>query len=159
MDWQSTVAVPGHRRVFSPRSPEDSSDFADFRKVNSVSILDSYPLPLIDNLIDTVDQATYVTKIDLQNGYNQIPLTKASREISAFVTPDGLYQYTRMPFGLSSVPATFQRLMNHVIRGLTGTFVYLDILIVAETWTEHKQRLSSLLPYLEQAGLTINLEK
>jgi len=86
----------------------------DYRRVNAVTKGDSYPLPRIEDCIDAVGNSKFVSKIDLLKGYYAVPLTKRAREISAFVTPRGLYQYTVMPFGLKNAPATFQRLMNHV---------------------------------------------
>ena len=68
--------------------------------------------------IDNIGHAKYVTKFDLLKGFWQIPLTDRAKEISAFVTPDGLYQYKVMPFGMKNSPATFQRLINMIITGL-----------------------------------------
>ena len=80
----------------------------DYRKVNSVAKTDTFPIPRIDDCIDNIGQAKYVTKFDLLKGFWQIPLTDRAKEISAFVTPDGLYQYKVMPFGMKNSPATFQ---------------------------------------------------
>lgn len=159
------LAEPSRSPWASPclLAPKPGGQFrlcTDYRKLNAVTIQDSYPLPLIDSLVDSVGQAQFVTKIDLQKGYYQVALTEASKDISAFVTPDGLFQYTCMPFGLSNAPATFQRVMNFVIRQLEGTFVYLDdLLVVSNSWEVHLTRLSSLLQRLEEAGFTINLPK
>ena len=132
----------------------------DFRKVNSVTIKDSYPLPRIDDIIDAVGNAKFLTQIDLVKGYYQIPLTKRAKLISAFVTPFGLFEYTRLPFGMCNAPATFQRVVNEAIQGLEGIYAYLDdILIVSDTWEEHLCRLRALLARLEEMGFTINLAK
>ncbi|CAC5364330.1 unnamed protein product [Mytilus coruscus] len=88
----------------------------DSRKVNSVSKSDSYPIPRIDDCIDNIGKAKFVSKFDLLKGYWQVPLTQRAREISAFVTPDGLFQYTVMPFGMKGAPATFQSMINNVIK-------------------------------------------
>ncbi|XP_068249716.1 uncharacterized protein [Palaemon carinicauda] len=90
----------------------------DYRKINNVTIKDSYPLPLIDDLIDSVGQAKFVTKIDLLKGYYQVGLTEKAKLISAFITPFGLFQYEVMPFGLTNAPSTFQRLVNFIIQDL-----------------------------------------
>ncbi|XP_076069754.1 uncharacterized protein LOC143041630 [Oratosquilla oratoria] len=84
----------------------------DYRKLNAVTEPDSYPLPRIDDVIDEVGRAQWVTKLDLLQGYYQVRLSERSRAISAFITPEGLYQFTVLPFGLRNAPATFQRLMN-----------------------------------------------
>ena len=87
----------------------------DYRKVNSVTKTDTFPIPRIDDCIDNIGHAKYVTKFDLLKGFWQIPLTDRAKEISTFVTPDGLYQCKVMPFGMKNSPATFQRLVNSLI--------------------------------------------
>ncbi|XDV26446.1 hypothetical protein PO909_030165 [Leuciscus waleckii] len=82
----------------------------DFRRVNAVTKPDSYPLPRIDDCVDRLGSAVFVSKIDLLKGYWQVPLTLRAKEISAFVTPDHFLQYTAMAFGLRNAPDTFQRL-------------------------------------------------
>ena len=140
--------------------PKEGGSFrfcTDFRKVNNVTIKD---LPLIDDLIDSVGQATFVTKLDLLKGYYQVGLTERAKLISAFITPFGLFEYEVMPFGLTNAPSTFQRLVNFIIQDLEGVFCYLDdIIIIAQTWEEHLLRLKSLFLRLKEAGLTINLKK
>ena len=86
-------------------------------KVNALTKADSFPLPRIEDCIDRVGQSRYVSKFDLLKGYWQVPLTERAKEVSAFVTPSGLYQYKVIPFGMRNAPATFQRLINSVIRG------------------------------------------
>lgn len=93
-------------------------------------------------------------------GYYQIDLTEKAKEISAFTTPFGLFQYTVMPFGLTNAPSTFQRLINYIIQDLEGVYAYLDdIIVISDTWEEHLHRLSLLLDRLTRANLTINLKK
>ena len=98
--------------------------------------------------------------MNLMKGYYQIPLTPHAREISALITPSGLYEHNVMPFGLRNAPATFQRIINIVIRDLPGVYAYLDdIIIIADSWQEHVQRLQTLFTRLVEAGLTIKLAK
>ncbi|XP_068229342.1 uncharacterized protein [Palaemon carinicauda] len=132
----------------------------DFRRLNEVTVSDSYPLPRVDDLIDQVSNAVYVTKIDLLRGYYQVPLADNTKPLTAFTTPDGLYQYTVLPFGLKNAPAVFQRLMDQVISNMPGIRVYLDdIVVFSDTWLEHLSMLKDLLGRLRQACLTINLIK
>ena len=132
----------------------------DYRKVNMVTKPDSFPLPRIEDCVDRVGAAKYVTKCDLLKGYYQIPLTPRAQEISAFVTPSGLYSYNVMSFGLRNAPSSFQRLMNYVISGLEGCAVYLDdVVTVGDTWPVHLSRLSALFERFSAANLTINLAK
>ena len=110
----------------------------DYRKVNSVTKTDTFPIPRMDDCIDKVGKAKYVTKFDLLKGFWQVPLTDRAKEISAFVTPYGLYQYKVMPFGMKNSPASFQRLINKVIADLEGCEAYIDdVIIYSDTWEEH----------------------
>lgn len=108
------------------------------RKVNGVTKPDCYPLPRVEDCVDHVGSARYVTKLDLLKGYWQVPLTPRVKEISTFVTPDTFFQYMVMPFGMRNGPATFQRLVNIVLSGLSGCEAYLDdIVVLSGSWDEH----------------------
>lgn len=87
-------------------------------------------------------------------------MSQRAKEISAFITSDGLYSYNVMSFGLRNAPATFQRLMNRVISGLEGVAVYLDdVGVFSDSWEKHLVGIADLLSRFEEAGLTINLAK
>ena len=132
----------------------------DYRKVNNVTKTDSFPIPRIEDCIDKIGNANYITKFDLLKGFWQIPLTERAKEISAFVTSDGLFQYNVMPFGMKNSPATFQRLVNTVISGLDGCDAYIDdVIIHNNTFEDHLQSIRSLFDRLSDANLTINLSK
>lgn len=132
----------------------------DYRKVNAVTRSDSFPIPRIDDCIDQIGSATFVSKLDLMKGYWQVPLTLRAREISAFVTPNGLYEYLVMPFGMKNAPATFQRMMTEVVKGLDGCGVYIDdIIIFTSDWKEHMKVIKQLFERLSAAELTVNLRK
>ena len=132
----------------------------DFRQVNKVTKSDSYPIPRVDDCVDRVGDAKFVSKLDLLKGYWQVPLTTRAKEISAFATPDGLYQYKVMPFGMKNAPATFQRLINTVISGLEGCSAYIDdVVVYSDTWERHLEHVHSLLLRLIEAKLTVNLGK
>ena len=98
----------------------------DYRKVNSVTKTDTFPIPQFDDCIDNIGQAKYVTKFDLLKGFWQIPLTNRAKEFSAFVTLNELYQYKVMLFGMKNSPATLQRLVNSLIFNLPGCKAYID---------------------------------
>ena len=85
----------------------------DYRRLNKFSHTDSYPMPRVDDLIDKVGQANYISTIDLTRGYRQVPVAV---EDTAFATSFGLYQFNVMPFGLVEAHATFQRLMDHIMQ-------------------------------------------
>jgi len=88
----------------------------DYRRVNDVSRFDAYPMPRVDELLDRLGTARFSTTLDLTKGYWQIPLSPESKEKTAFSTPYSLYQFRTLPFGLFGAPATFQRLMDRVLR-------------------------------------------
>ena len=100
--------------------------FTDFRQVNKVTKSDLYPIPRVDDCVDRIGNAKFVSKLDLLKGYWQVPLTARAKEISAFATPDGLYQYKIMPFSMKNAPVTFQRHIYTVITGLEGCSAYID---------------------------------
>ena len=97
----------------------------DFRKVNDKTKSDSFPIPRIADCIDQIGNAKCVSTVDLLKGYWQVPLTQRAREISAFVTPSGLYQYKVMPFGMKNAPATFQRMVSRLVRDIDGCEGYI----------------------------------
>ena len=146
--------------VLVPKADGSYRFCTDFRRVNAVTKSDSYPLPRIDDCIDSIGHARYVTKFDLLKGYWQVPLTTRAREISAFVTPDGLYEYTVMPFGMKNAPATFQRMINQVIMDLEGCQAYIDdVIVYSNNWDQHIKQLHAFLCRLQEARLTVNLVK
>lgn len=107
----------------------------DYRKLNTVTKKDAYPLPRIDQTLDALANANLFSSIDLISGYWQIELDPSDKENSAFTTSCGLYEFNVMPFGLCGAPNTFQRLMETVIAGLQWEicFVYLDDVIILVT--------------------------
>ena len=146
--------------ILVPKSDGTFRMCTDYRKVNSVTKTDTFPIPRIDDCIDNIGHAKYVTKFDLLKGFWQIPLTDRAKEISAFVTPDGLYQYKVMPFGMKNSPATFQRLVNSLIFGLDGCKAYIDdAIIYSEEWNQHLEIIREFFKRLSDAKLTINLLK
>ena len=133
----------------------------DYRQLNAVSEGDAYPMPRIDDLIDRLGKANYISTLDLTRGYWQVPVAKESQPKTAFATPFGFYQFTVMPFGLQGAPATFQRLMDSVLQGLENfSSAYLDDLIIfSESWEKHLEHISSILERLKSAGLTVKPKK
>ena len=110
----------------------------DYREVNNLSKTDTFPIPRMDDCIDKVGNSKYITKFDLLKGFWQIPLTERAKEVSAFVTPDGLYHYKVMPFGMKNSPATFQRLINTIIAGIEHCDAYIDdAIIYSDEWNHH----------------------
>ncbi|XP_077962421.1 uncharacterized protein LOC144410313 isoform X1 [Gasterosteus aculeatus] len=152
--WSSPV-------VLVPK-PDGSYRFCnDFRRLNDASQFDAYPMPRVDELIDRLGTARFISTLDLTKGYWQVPLTTRAREKTAFATPEGLYQYTVLPFGVHGAPATFQRLMDKILRPHQGyAAAYIDdIVIHSDDWETHLSRLRAVLGALRGAGLTANPKK
>ena len=132
----------------------------DYRKVNSVTKTDSYPIPRVDDCIDQVGNAKFISKFDMLKGYWQVGLTERAREVSAFITKNGLYECLVMPFGMKNAAGTFQRLMNIITKDLTGCVVYIDdVVIYSDDWETHIDRIKSFFSAVKDAGLVINLAK
>lgn len=134
----------------------------DYRKLNSVSQFDPYPLPLITETLDSLGNARHFSSLDLASGYWQVPLAENSIEKSAFVVPGGKYEWTRMPFGLAGSPSTFQRLMDVLLSGLLFEIclVYIDdIIVFSSTVEEHLRRLKVVLQKLREANLKLKPRK
>lgn len=161
----NNIAQPSFSSWASPcllvNKPDGTYRFCtDYRKINHVTKPDSFPLPRIEDCVDQVGSAKFVSKFDLLKGYWQVPLSQRAQEISAFITSEGLFSYNVMSFGLRNAPATFQRLMNRVVSGLEGVAVYLDdVVVFSDSWEKHLVCIADLLSRFEEAGLTVNLAK
>ena len=116
-DWSSPI-------VLAKKKDGTLRFCIDFRRLNSVSKADAYPMPRVDDLLDQVGQARFISTLDLTKGYWQVPMEKSARSKTAFRTPFGLYQFRRMPFGLQGAPSTFQRMMDSL---LVGTQDYMQL--------------------------------
>ncbi|GBM15017.1 Retrovirus-related Pol polyprotein from transposon 297 [Araneus ventricosus] len=134
----------------------------DYRKLNEITKKDSYPLPRIDDTLDALNGSQWFTTLDLKSGYWQVEVRPEDREKTAFTTGQGLWQFKVMPFGLCNAPATFERLMETVLRGLSSEacLVYLDdIIIVGRTFEEHLNNLRKVFQRLQKANLKLNPKK
>jgi hypothetical protein len=142
--------------------PDGTARFCvNYKKVNSLSKFDAYPMPRIDEIIGRLGPAKYITKLDLCKGYWQVPLTERSKQYTAFSTPMGLYQFKYLPFGLHGAPATFQRMMDRLLRGKEGyAAAYMDDLVIfSPDWESHIEHVSDILETLKQANLTAKPSK
>ena len=153
-EWASPIVLVGKK---------DGSMWLciDFCCLIEVIYMDAYPMPHMDDLIDELGTAWYITTLDLCRGYWQVPVSEESRPFTAFVTPFGLFEFLVMPFGLSGPPANCQRLMDRVICGLDGFYsAYLDdVVIYSATWEEHLTHVYTVLDQLRQAALTAKHRK
>ena len=161
------VIEPGQSPWASPvvlvRKKDGSLRFCvDYRKLNSVTKFDAYPLPRIDETLEALGGAQWYTTLDLISGYWQVGLTPEARLKSAFCVRSGLYLWNVMPFGLCNAPSTFERLMETVLQGLQwqSCLVYLDdIVIFARSEHEMLDRMDDVFDRLGNAGLKIKPRK
>lgn len=134
----------------------------DYRRLNKITRKDVYPLPRIDDALDCLHGAEFFSSLDLRSGYWQVPVAESDRPKTAFVTPDGLYEFNVMPFGLCNAPATFERMMDNILRGLKWhiCLCYLDdVVVFSPDFDTHLTRLHQILACLTAAGLQLNLKK
>ena len=134
----------------------------DYRKLNHLTRKDAYPLPRIDDTLNTLAGSKWFSTLDLISGYWQVELDQQTREKTAFCTPEGLFEFNVMPFGLCNAPATFQRLMDLVLAGLQWSqcLVYLDdVIVMGRTFSEHLQNLSSVFSRIREASLKLKPAK
>ena len=134
----------------------------DYHKVNTVTRKDAYPLPRVNDLLDTLAGSRLFSTLDLISGCWQVEIHPRDKEKTAFCTSEGLYEFNVMPFGLCNGPATFQRLMNLLLAGIqwTSCLVYLDdIIVLGKTFHNHLQHLSQVFQKLRDANLKLKVQK
>jgi hypothetical protein len=134
----------------------------DYRKLNEVTVPDAYPVPNIQELFDLLQGAKIFTALDLRSGYWQARLHPDDIEKSAFICHKGLFEFTRLPFGLRNAVSQYSRLMDKVLSAHLGVraFVYIDdIVIFSKTEADHLNDVTMVLDTLAEAGLTVKLTK
>lgn len=134
----------------------------DYRKLNSVTKRDVYPLPLIEECIDTLSGNEWFSKLDANSAYYQIKVKESDKDKTAFITKYGLFQFTRMSFGLCNAPSTYARVMNLVLRGLTWNIVLAfldDILVMGKSFEDHLHNLQIVFDRFRRYGLKLKARK
>ncbi|CAB4443572.1 unnamed protein product [Rhizophagus irregularis] len=134
----------------------------DYRKLNSVTKSDAYPLPRIDELLEKFRKGNWFTSLDLAAGYHQVEMAENDKEKTAFICSQGLFEYNVMPFGLKNAPGTFQRLMDEILKEYIGEFVtvYLDdIMIYSRDFEEHLEHVDRVLNKLRENNMIAKLKK
>ena len=127
---------------------------------NKAMICDTHPIPRSEDIFAAMSGGTTFTKLDLSHAYLQLQLADSAKEYLVINTHKGLFEYTRMPFGITSAPAIFQRTMDNLLQGLDHVTVYIDdILITGMSDTEHLRTLDEVLSRLERAGMRLKKEK
>ena len=132
----------------------------DYRKLNKLTVFDPEPMPAAVDLFQKLNGDKYFSKIDLSKGYWQVTIPEADVSKTAFVTPDGSYEFLKMPFGMVNSAATLKRGMKKLLKGMKNVeFYWDDILVHTLTWEEHLKALRELFKRLAQAGMTIRPSK
>lgn len=135
----------------------------DFRDLNKIVVPQAQPFPLIEDLVIKTRNSTYFTTLDINSAFWSIPLRIEDRQKTAFVTQEGHYQWTCLPFGLKTSPAIFQRILGNILRKhkLTDFAVnYIDdILIFSKSFSEHVQHLTLLLEAIKKEGFRLKFKK
>ena len=154
-EWASPI-------VFVPKKDGTKRFCVDYRRLNAVTKPDAYPLPRIDECIDSLGEAMIFTTLDANAGYWQIAVAPEDRDKTTFTCHSGTYRYTRMPFGLRNAPATFQRALDIILSGVRWQtcLIYLDdVIVFSKTAQQHVKDVDLVLTLLRQAGVTLKLKK
>ena len=133
-----------------------------YRRLNDSTIKDAYPLPKISMCLDCLAEASVFSVIDLQSGYWQLKVAPEDRHKTAFITKYGLFEYTKMPFGLCNAPSTFQRCMELMFRGMKWKTLHIyldDIILYSSNLDDHFEKLDEVLSRLKRAGLKLKPSK
>ena len=156
------IVVPSTSPWASPVVPVPKTDGTvrvsiDYRKLNEVTIADPYYMATMEEILERVGESRVMSKLDLAKGFYQVEVEPTSREKTAFISPFGKFEFTRMPFGLRNAPAIFQRLMEVVLRecySFSAPYID-DIIVFSNSGAEHIEHLRSVLGALRKFGMTV----
>jgi len=145
-----------------PKGEKNYRAVVDFRALNKKIAIEPVPLPDVHSACQWFGKARYFTTIDLNHAYYQIPLSEASKPLTAFCTDWNLYQYARVPFGLATGAQVLTRLLDRVFQDLKFKIVYHyldDVVVYSESFEQHLVHIKTVLDRLRSAGLTVKPDK
>ena len=151
--WASSVVV-------APKPSGEIRLCGNMRRANEAIVRERLPIPTVDEVGEELNGSTVFSKLDLRHGFHQVELYADSRDITTFVTHDGLSRYRKLSFGVNAAPEKYQHIISQVIADIEGVVNIADNFIVhGKTVVEHDQSLHKLLAMLEEKNLTLNGEK
>lgn len=154
-EWASPV-------VLIPKKDGSVRFCVDYRKLNALTVKDTYPLPRMDECLDSLGEATVFSTLDCNSGYWQIPIAPDDQDKTTFTCHSGTYRFTRMPFGLCNAPATFQRAVDILLmryRWKTCLVYIDDVIIFSRSAEDHLRHVDEVLQVLRSSGMTLRLNK
>ncbi|GFX13178.1 transposon Tf2-6 polyprotein [Trichonephila clavipes] len=159
------VCQPPRRLAFTERQEKDGSSrkCIDYRKLNQKLVKDKFPLPIIEDVLDTLQEAKVYSTLDLRNGFFHVDVDEDCRKYTSFIIPDGQFEFNKVPFGLSTSPGVFQRYVSSIFRDLTRKGIvisYLDDLVIpAKNEQEGLEKLKIIFEVVKKYGLEIKFKK
>ena len=166
LEQQGTISPVTHSQWATPivSKPKKDGKFricGDYKvTVNQVLAVEEYPLPTLEELFSTLSGGKLFSKLDLSQAYLQLPIQAESKPYLTINTHQGLYAYNRLPFGIVSAPAIFQKLMDSVLQGILGVICYIDdILVSSADEDSHLRALEEVFNRLGSHGFRLKLEK
>jgi len=164
---ENGIIKPSHSPFASPvilvKKKDGSWRFCvDYRHLNNITVKNKYPLPMVDELLDELHGAAWLTKLDMRSGYHQISMVPTDEAKTAFKTHHGHGEFRVMPFELTNAPATFQALMNTIFQPLLRQCILVfvdDILIYSKTLSEHLEHLTQVFSILQEHQLYLKMSK
>ena len=132
----------------------------DYRKLNEVTIEDVFPMPNLENILNSIKGVKYYSVLDMSKGFHQLLLNPRDRHKTSFSTEDMKYEFKRMPFGVRGGPSSFQRMMNKVLKGLKNVLIFMDdVLIFSDTIEAHIELFNEVMRRLKEVNLLVQIEK
>jgi len=156
---QSELSFP----VVMVPKPDGSPRFCvDYRRLNDVTVTDTYPLPRMDDCTEFLGEASVFSMLDCNSGYWPIPVAVEDQDKTTFTCHEGTYKYIRLPFGLTNAPATFQRAIDMILSGVkwkTCQFYLDDVIVLSRTVEENTTHLDEVFGVLSRAGVSLKASK